>query len=575
MEYHPDDLLNKNFKDLVHPEDISKYFSKHTTREKGLSEIFELRLKSKFGKTLWFLVSASPLFDDSGEFAGSFGMFTDITEMKFAEEKIKESEHRFRSIWENSFDAMRLTDENGIIIDVNNAFCNLFDKPKDEIIGEPFYKLYSDHDRDSALATFKDNFSKGKIKPIFEAKLKLWQNEEKWVSISNSFILDEYGNSLLLSIFRDITEHKLAEEKIRILYRGIEHSPASVVITDSNGFIQYVNPKFCEVTGYSVSELMGEKPSIISSGLTAPEVYQELWYNITNGRVWKGEFLNKKKNGDLFWESALISPILDDEGQICNYIGIKEDITDKKKLYEELIFAKEKAEESNRLKSNFLANMSHELRTPLIGILGYSEILMEDAKDNLITEKASIIFKSGRRLLETLNFILDYSKLESEKIEVKFDSIEVINAIKEIVNLHRPTAIKKNLELLFDSSVKEYYFKTDPKLFNSILNNLINNAIKFTTKGSVIVSFSFTAKDNEKYICIIVEDTGIGISKEKQTIIWEPFRQLSEGKARSFEGTGLGLTLVKKYVELLNGFIELESEPDKGSKFSIYFPFSK
>jgi PAS domain S-box-containing protein len=572
LEYNPDDLLNKNFQDLISPEDLSNYSSQQKLREKGYSEIFELKLKTKFGKKLWFLISASPLFDESGNFAGSFGMFTDITEMKFAEEKIKESERRFRSIWENSFDAMRLTDKNGIIVDVNNAFCNLFDTPKDEIIGEQFYKLYSEHNENNALKNYKESFASGNIKPIFEAKLKLWQNEEKWVSISTSFISDENGNKLLLSIFRDITEHKLAEEEIRILYRGIEHSPASVVITDQNGFIQYVNPKFCEVTGYSLNELIGEKPSIISSGLTAPEVYQELWYNITNGRVWKGEFLNKKKNGDLFWESALISPILDDKGQICNYIGIKEDITDKKKLYEELIIAKEKAEESNRLKSSFLANMSHELRTPLIGILGYSEILMEDAKDDLITEKASIIFKSGRRLLETLNFILDYSKLESEKIEVKFESIEVINAIKEIVNLHRPTAIKKNLELIFDTSVKEFYFKTDLKLFNSILNNLINNAIKFTTKGNVKISFDFTSIENKKYICIIVEDTGIGISKEKQTIIWEPFRQLSEGKARSFEGTGLGLTLVKKYVELLNGFIELESEPSVGSKFSIILP---
>jgi len=575
LEYKPDELLSKNFKDLIPTEDLSNYLSQQKLREKGYSEIFELKLKSKSGKTLWFLVSASPLLDESGDFAGSFGMFTDITEMKFAEEKIKESEHRFRSIWENSFDAMRLTDENGIIIDVNEAFCNLVDKPKDEIIGKPFYQLYSDHEADYALATFKENFSNRKIKPIFEAKIHLWQNEEKWVSISNSFILDEKGNSLLLSIFRDITEHKLAEEKIRILYRGIEHSPASVVITDRNGFIEYVNPKFCEVTGYSLSELIGEKPSIISSGLTAPEVYQELWNNITNGRVWKGEFLNKKKNGDLFWESALISPILDDEGKICNYIGIKEDITDKKKLYEELIFAKEKAEESNRLKSSFLANMSHELRTPLIGILGYSEILMDDAKDDLIIEKASIIFKSGRRLLETLNFILDYSKLESEKIEIKIDFYDIINAINEIVNLHKPNAAKKNLELLFNSSIKKFYFKTDIKLLNSILNKLINNAVKFTMKGSVIVSTNFTSKDDEKFICIIVEDTGIGISKEKQDIIWEPFRQLSEGKARSFEGTGLGLTLVKKYVELLNGFIELVSEPGKGSKFSIYLPFLK
>lgn len=572
LGYQVDELLNKNFQELLFPEDIHLFLEQKRIRKKGKSAVFELKLKTKTNQKVWFLISASPLLDDNGNYIGSFGMLTDITEKKNIEDKIKRSEQRFRSIWENSFDAMRLTNAEGIIIEVNEAFCKLFNKNREEIIGQPFYFLYSDYLEDNASEKYKTIFIEGIIEPSQETKINLWYGEQKWVSITNSFIYDESGEKLLLSIFRDISERKTAEEEIRKLYRGIEHSTASVMITNKEGVIEYVNPRFCEVSGYTLDEIIGEKPSILKSGLTDSDIYEELWNTISSGHVWKGEFLNKKKNGELFWESALISPIFNENGEITHYIGIKEDITEKKKLFEELVQAKEKAEESNRLKSSFLANMSHELRTPLNGILGYAEIIRDDSNELEIKEHASIIFKSGKRLLETLNFILDYSKIESEKVEAKFDNANIVSLLNEIVKLHLPNAIKKNIELNFNAQFKDFYIKTDIKLFNSIFNNLINNAIKFTEKGSVSIKLEKSNKQPPNFISIIVEDTGIGISKEKQSIIWEPFRQLSEGKSRSYEGTGLGLTIVKKYVELLNGHIELESQVGKGSKFTIHFP---
>lgn len=572
LGYSSEELMNKYFTELLFPEDLSYYMENQKIRRKGESNIFELKLRNKTGEAIWFLISATPIFDDNGNYTGSFGMLTDITEKKIVEDKIKSSEQRFRSIWQNSFEAMRLTNSDGIIVEVNEAFCKLFNKTREQLIGTPFYLLYSDHSEKVALEKFQKNFNNGNFNPLFETKIKTWYGEEKWVSLTNSYVYDELGNKLLLSIFRDITVNKIAEEEIRKLYRGIEHSPASVIITDREGTIEYVNPRFCEVTGYSLSEIIGKNPSILKSGYTKPEVYKILWDTISSGNIWKGEFLNKKKNGELYWELALISPIFNDEKQITHYIGIKEDITERKKLVEELVLAKDKAEESSRLKSNFLANMSHELRTPLIGILGFAELLMDDSTDKSTSEKASVIFKSGRRLLETLNLILDYSKVESEMIELKLEKINIINAINDIVNLHSPNAIKKQIELKFETEYNKFYFTTDFKLFNSILNNLIGNSIKFTQKGNITVIFRETELNNQNYIKLIIEDSGIGISKEKQAIIWEPFRQLSEGKARSFDGTGLGLTLVKKYVELLNGHIELESEVGKGSKFIIFFP---
>lgn len=266
LGYSSNELVNKHFSDLLFPEDLIYYNEFQKIRRMGESSIFELKLRNKDSKEIWFLISASPIIDDNGNYTGSFGMLTDITEKKFADDKIKSSEQRFRSILENSFDAMRLTNSNGIIVEVNEAFCKLFNKTKEEIIGTPFYLLYSDYSEDNALDEFQKNFNSGNVNRLFETKIRIWQNEEKWVSLTNSFIFDEVGNKLLLSIFRDITVNKIAEEEIRKLYRGIELSTALVMITDNDGIIEYVNPRFCEITGYNLSEIIGNKPSIVKSG---------------------------------------------------------------------------------------------------------------------------------------------------------------------------------------------------------------------------------------------------------------------------------------------------------------------
>ena len=155
-----------------------------------------------------------------------------------------------------------------------------------------------------------------------------------------------------------------------------------VVITDPNGNIEFANPKFSEVTGYSVDEAKGKNLRILKSGYHSKEFYSNIWETILAGKIWQGEFRNKKKNGELYWENALISPLKDTEGNITHFVAVKEDVTSKKKMIQELIEAKEKAEEMNRIKSSFFANMSHELRTPMVGILGFSEVLMSELKDN-------------------------------------------------------------------------------------------------------------------------------------------------------------------------------------------------
>lgn len=390
-------------------------------------------------------------------------------------------------------------------------------------------------------------------------------------SYSSGDIYDQTSIDLLevvaheLSIFFEKIE---AEEEAFILSRAIEQSPVSVVITDSMGNIEYVNPHFCKVTGYSSAEAIGQNPRILKSGEKSQEEYKELWDTILSGKEWYGEFHNKRKNGELYWEKAVISPIVNQEGEITNFCAIKEDITEKKKMIEELVTAKEKAEEMSRLKSHFLANMSHELRTPLIGILGFSEIMLEDLEEPALRQMAETINRSGTRLLDTLNLILDLSRVEAGRLEIKRETVDVTKIISGTVNLFSEAAARKGLYLRTDLSDESLIIKSDPKLLEQILNNLINNAIKFTREGGVTV----TLESGPDRIRMSVADTGIGISPADQKIIWEEFRQASEGFSRNFEGTGLGLTLTKKFVEKLGGTVNLESELGKGSVFTVELP---
>jgi len=368
-----------------------------------------------------------------------------------------------------------------------------------------------------------------------------------------------------LSIYID---HKRAEEVANRLTKGIEQSPICIIVTDVKGNIEYVNPKFTELTGYTFKEINGKNPNILNSGDHNNEYYKNLWDTVLSGKDWKGELHNKKKNGELFWESAIISPIFDEDGKITHFIGIKEDITEKKKMIEDLIIAKNNAEDLNRLKSSFLANMSHELRTPLNGILGFAEILKDDIKDEDSRNMANIIFRSGKRLHNTLNQILDLTTLQSEVAKTIKDNINLKNVVEESFHLYEAEAKKKNLDLKYDVKVDEIILYTDKNILLNTLNNLVDNAIKYTHEGSVMIKLYEEANN----VIIDIIDTGIGIEEENLELIFDEFRQVSEGYGRSFEGTGLGLSLCKKYMKLLGGNLKVESKLYKGSTFRIELP---
>lgn len=367
-------------------------------------------------------------------------------------------------------------------------------------------------------------------------------------------------------------ELKLIREKsglqVKLLYDAIDHAPSSVVITDQEGTILYVNPKFEEVTGYRCEEAVGQNPRILKSGIHERQFYQELWNTIKNGSTWKGELINKKKSGELYWEEVSISPISDEEGRIQHYVAIKHDISERKRSEQELIKAKEQAEESDRLKSAFLATMSHELRTPLNAVVGFSELINKDMAQSEVLELAKKIHQSGKHLLSIIESMFEISMLEARVIKPTVDEFPILDffsSLKEYLRKELAKLQKSDILIVFSppENGAGLLLRSDRGKLHLLMSNLLNNAARFTDRG--VIEFGCSIK--ESAVTFFVKDTGIGIPRDQTEVIFERFRQVDNSLTRLYGGIGLGLTICHEIAELLGGDIWLESEPGKGSTF--------
>ena len=505
-------------------------------------------------------------------------MANDVTERKKIEDALKKSEETYRLTAEQTgeivYDHNMITKETKWAGAVEKVTGYTYDEFINTV-ADDIYNQVDPEDKDRVINICKSSINNGTNYRV-EYRFKQKNGNYIYVEDNAAFIKDINNTPVrMLGTLTNITKRKLIENQLRDLSRAVEQSPVSIVITDIKGNIEYVNPKFEEVSGYSLDEVIGKNPRILSSGIKSSDDYQEMWKTILNGNEWRGEFFNKKKNGELYWEAATISPIHNDKNEIEKFIAVKEDVTEQKKLTQELIEAKEKAEEMVKLKSYFFANMSHELRTPFVGILGFAEILKETLENREEREYAEQILKSSKRLTDTLNKILNISRIEFDKVEVKNTQVDVCKLLKSIESFYSNSAKINNTTITSSVEEDNLTVLTDPKLLEDILNNLVSNAIKFTENGTITLSAKRIIDKDDARLLITVKDTGIGIPMEKQSLVWQEFRQVSEGYNRSFEGTGLGLTITKRYVELLNGTIALISEEQNGTSFIISLPITK
>lgn len=498
----------------------------------------------------------------------------DITIRKKAEEELITSQHMLRTILDNIPQRVFWKDKNSVFKGCNIHFAKDlgFESP-DEILGKTDYDVDYENLADDFISC--DRYVMDNDDPLSIDCEKHYRADGSpfWIRL-NKVPLKDKSNKIfgVVGTYEDISKEKKIEENIRKLSQAVEQNPASIVITDLKGNIEYVNPKFTRLTGYTLEEVKGKNPRILKSGRVSDKTYEEMWKSIQSGQEWVGEFLNKKKNGELYWEYASISPIKDEEGKITHYLAVKEDITAKKKFEVELKSAKEKAEEMNRLKSIFLANISHELRTPLIGIMGYAETLCSEIENPDLKDMARTLLRSGTRLKETLNLILDLSHIEADRLEIKLLPRNLTKIIIEKINVYHVSAQDKGLS--FQTIIKEenLHAKIDENMFSQVIDNLFNNALKYTSKGEISILLDKTEEGGKHFAKIVIKDSGIGIPPNSLNLIFEPFRQVSEGLSRTFEGMGLGLTITKRFIEIMGGRINVNSEVGRGTEFVIELP---
>ncbi|MFU8889490.1 MAG: PAS domain S-box protein, partial [Trueperaceae bacterium] len=383
----------------------------------------------------------------------------------------------------------------------------------------------------------------------------------------------------------DITEVVLARGEVVKLSQAVEQSPGSIVITGLDARIEYVNEAFVEATGYSRDEVLGQNPRILNSGKTSRATYDAMWATLTRGETWKGQFVNRRKDGSEYVEFAIISPLTATDGSTTHYVAVKEDITEKQRIARELDSyrfhleeqviartadlheARRRADAANEAKSTFLANMSHEIRTPINAIVGLTHLLLRD--DPTAGQRARLLKVEGAagHLLSIVTDVLDLAKIEAGKLSVDARDFHLSAVLDHVRSMVAESARAKGIALTIDPDTVPEWLRGDPVRLRQALLNLAANAVKFTDAGAVHLSAERLDDDGRQLrVRFAVTDTGIGIAKDRIPQLFQAFEQADASITRAYGGSGLGLAITRKLAELMGGDVGVESEPGRGTR---------
>ncbi|MBN2402706.1 MAG: PAS domain S-box protein [Spirochaetes bacterium] len=510
----------------------------------------------------------------NGEIIKYAGIIRDVSERKKEEEDILKQNRLLNNMIEAfTYPVYVIDAEKGYIVVSNSA-------AKSQNIKEGLH--YSQINYGSKFRISSGSSMESPMEIIIRTKEPVYMDystiDENGTSIYRELygypIFNSQGNvTQIIEYVMDITDRKRSQEELVKLSQAVEQSLNIVMITNKEGIIEYVNPKFTEITGYEFREVVGNKAS--SLGKLAQEEKNLFWKTLHSEGEWRGEFHNRKKNGDSYWEYASIYAIKNSQDVVTHYIKDAVNISKRKQAEEELKAAKEKAELANRFKSEFLANMSHEIRTPLNSILGFIELLLTTELNRQQKDYFDTIKDSSKVLLGIIDDILDFSKIKSGKLEIDNIKFYLKYELEPVVDMFVARADEKKIELLYfiDPSLPEYVFG-DPLRIKQVLNNLISNAIKFTPEGGKIqVEIKLENLAENCRILFSVTDNGIGISKGKQQKIFSAFFQADSSISRKYGGTGLGLAISSYLVEAMGSKLKIESNEGEGSKFYFELVF--
>ena len=454
---------------------------------------------------------------------------------------------------------------------VNSAFTNLTGYTLEEVRGKSPSLLQGPETDQRTVARMRRALHAGK--EVREEILNYTRDGKSYWLHIEIFPHKKPDGELIgfMALETEITARRKREEALQNFRSAVEHSPVSILITNAEGLIEYVNPDFEKASGYSFQEVQGQSTSILKSQLNDDSFFRKMWHQIASGRIWRGVFQNRRKDGTIFPVSASIAPVFDSEMRIVRYISVMADITESQVLEQNLRQAMREAEAANRAKSAFLATMSHEIRTPLNAMIGMASLLEESGIPEELKEHVSTIVSAGDTLLDLINDVLDYSKLESNRVELSLEPVLLEDLLLDPLQLFHGPAFDKSIELshFIDPTLPQVLLADRVRL-KQVLLNLLSNAVKFTRQGHVQISaHKVSLPDGSWEILFRVEDTGIGIDPDALPKLFQPFSQADSSVTREFGGSGLGLVISQRVVRLMGGEILVDSSPGQGSSFAF------
>ena len=575
-------LLGKRPRDLFPPEFYEILEPKISDALNGIKATFEIGLGDNY-----FSETVVPVKNKNNKIVAVMGVIHNITTRKLAENSLKETTALLLAQLDSTIDGILVVDPNQKRILTNKRIIELFDVPS-HIAEEEYDSSLLQH-----VVSLTRNPSKflEKVTFLFDHPGEISRDE---IEFKNGMILDRYSSPVIdkdgknlgrLWIFRDITERKQAEEKVRekdIQFRKLSSQLPDLIYQ----FTKKPDGSYCvPIASAGIKNIFGCSPEDVLDDfgpiarVVFPEdsarVISDIEYSAEHLTYFTCEFRVQIPGREIQWILSKSVPEKLEDGSITWY-GFNADITAMKNTEQVLIKAKEKAEESDRLKSAFLTNMSHEIRTPMNGILGFAGLLKEPDLTGEEQQKfIRIIEKSGKRMLNIINDIIDISKIESGQMEIFISKTNVNTAIETFFAFFKPEVEQKGLKFSFRNSLpnKNAEILTDSKKLDSILTNLVKNAIKFTKDGSIEFGYITVNETHDEFLQFFVKDTGIGIPKDRQEAIFERFIQADINDKQAYQGAGLGLSISKAYVEMLGGKIWVETEEGKGSIFYFTIPY--
>jgi len=575
--YSREEFLKMNVRQLVPEQNVSMVDSDISELLIGKKLDHEVVNVKKDG-SLVHLALREAKFILPDETEGILVIANDVTKRKEAEFLLQENELRLRTLINSTPDIITFKDSDGRYLETNKANLKLFDlegvdyrgKTDSELAeNSPFYKEALLYCEKTDKLVWENN-SVSRVEEIIPAP----DGSIKFFDVIKIPLFYQDGDKKgLIIVGRDVTDAKYSKEALEESekkYRNLVEDISEVIFSlDAQGYFTYISPSIKKLAGYSIEELIGKHfseyihPDDINfvmqsfdrllSGIQEPSEYKII--------VKGGGYLHVRSSSKVKFE----------KGKPVSTKGILIDITDTKRSHFELKKAKEEAESALKVKSEFLARMSHEIRTPLNGVIGMTGLLLQSPLTIEQNDYLETIKNSGESLLLIINDILDFSRIEAGNMYVDKKSVDIINCIENIFELFASKFTEKNIRFSYfkDNSIPRYLI-CDADKIKQIISNLLNNALKFTQQGSVELSVSkINIENNQVTLMFTIEDTGIGIDAKSLKLLFQPFSQLDSSNTRRYGGTGLGLTICKHLVELMDGKIWVDSIPGKGSKFSF------